>query len=96
MIEVSRQSECGLKIELWRFSNASKYFGDDIRFVVEFYGIGTKKTKRHKPEFSEENRYKRIDNRYHDLDVKYVPLPQDVIDEVVSKISIKVGFWNDI
>lgn len=80
-----------LNQEQWRF-----YYYDSRRTLyLDWYGIATRKTKRHK--FQIESSYSRLDNRGHSIQEAQVPIPDDVRAEAIQEFiqGIQVKTWSE-
>lgn len=93
-MEIVRESEDALSREVWRFSLHTPSFGrkEAVNVLVEFYGREKRATKRHKFVSDQHFRFSNWHRRKYDsgIDATAVPLPEDVIAEIKSRIVVLV------
>lgn len=88
-IFVKRTHEDGLTQEIWGFAVF------DFFVCLDAYSKLFRKTRRHKFEASNENRYSRLHDRDTKMTEADVPFPKDVQDEAREQVVslVRVGLW---
>jgi hypothetical protein len=79
---VDRTSDDGLETQIWQFESMIPYSSEPAKLVVAVYGIGTRKTRRHKWDWH--YRYERGMRQRSNMKAEQVPLPDDVKAEALS------------